>query len=406
LPDPFGDDRVTGTVRRITAGELEAASQLGALAFGEQGDPSEKRTQTELPTDRYWYGAFDSSGRLIGTAEDAFHEQWWGGRRVTAVGVAGVAVLPEARGSGSARAMLKALLEGAHERGAAVSALYPTVAPVYRASGWAVTGSLRTAEVPTALLTSAGKPGGTLQVRPGDPYGPDQLKAYELYMELAGKRDGLLTRQVPDFPAKGWPRGIDGMSLAFDGERLVGYFTWARGTGYRKDAVLTVPDLIAVTDDAARELIAVLAGWRSVTPTVRLRPLAFDAASRLIPWESATRFDAQPWMHRPVDVVSAVRSRGSAPLRSGSVQFYLHDPVATWNEGSWQLEVADGEAELTRIQADPQLRLDVAGFGLLYCGAATPAGLVEAGLLHGPAESVGGLDLLAPRSPAQLLDYF
>jgi hypothetical protein len=47
----------------------------------------------------------------------------------------------------------------------------------------------------------------------------------------------------------------------------------------------------------------------------------------------------------------------------------------------------------------------VAGFGLLYCGAASPAELVEAGLLHG-TDGVSQLGLLTPQSPAQLLDYF
>jgi predicted acetyltransferase len=392
-------------VRLIEAGELPAAYQLAALAFGEQGSLPQQQGPAVVPEGRLWYGAFDGAGRLVGTAEDLFHEQWWGGRLVAAADVAGVAVLPESRGSGAARAMLKLLLEGAYERGAAVSALYPTVSPVYRASGWAMTGHLRTAEVPTALLSTAGRPGGQLHTRPADTSGADQPLVYELYNQLASTREGLLKRSDESFPATGWPRGIDGMSLAFDGHRLVGYASWSRGTGYRSDAVLDVPDLLAASDDAARTLIAVLAGWRSVTPTVRLRPLAFDAASRLIPWEAATKFDARPWMHRPVDVARAVSSRGAPQSRSGTVRFHLHDAVADWNDGAWQLEVSDGEASLTRIDDDPHLRLDVAGFGLLYCGAASPAELVEAGLVHG-TDGIEKLDLLTPQSPAQLLDYF
>jgi predicted acetyltransferase len=392
-------------VRLIDADELHSAFQLAALAFGEHGSLPDQQASAELPDDRRWYGAFDGSGRLIGTAEDLFHEQWWGGRLVAAADVAGVAVLPESRGSGAARAMLKLLLEGAYERGAAVSALYPTVSPVYRASGWATTGYLRTAEVPTAGLTTAGRPSGQLHTRPADPAGADQPLVYELYNQLAGTREGLLKRRDESFPEQGWPRGLDGMSLAFDGHRLVGYASWSRGTGYRSDAVLDVTDLLAVSDDAARTLIGVLSGWRSVTPTVRLRPLAFDAASRLIPWETATKVDARPWMHRPVDVARAVSSRGWPPGCSGTVRFHLHDAVASWNDGAWQLEVADGEASLTRISADPHLRLDVAGFALLYCGAASPAELVEAGLLHG-TDGVSQLGLLTPQSPAQLLDYF
>ena len=392
-------------VRLIDAGELHSAFQLAALAFGEHGSLPDQQAPAELPDDRRWYGAFDGSGRLIGTAEDLFHEQWWGGRLVAAADVAGVAVLPESRGSGAARAMLTLLLEGAYERGAAVSALYPTVSPVYRASGWATTGYLRTAEVPTAGLSTAGRPSGQLHTRPADPAGADQPLVYELYNQLAGTREGLLKRRDDSFPEQGWPRGLDGMSLAFDGHRLVGYASWSRGTGYRSDAVLDVPDLLAASDDAARTLIGVLSGWRSVTPTVRLRPLAFDAASRLIPWETATKVDARPWMHRPVDVARAVSSRGWPLGRSGTVRFHLHDAVASWNDGAWQLEVAEGEASLTRIDADPHLRLDVAGFALLYCGAASPAELVEAGLLHG-TDGVSQLGLLTPQSPAQLLDYF
>ena len=392
-------------VRLIDAGELPAAHRLAAVAFGEHGLLPEQQAPAQLPEDRRWYGAFDGGGRLIGTAEDLFHGQWWGGRLVAAADVAGVAVLPESRGSGAARAMLKLLLEGAYERGAAVSALYPTVSPVYRASGWATTGYLRTAEVPTALLSTAGRPSGQLHTRPADPAGADQPLVYELYNQLASTREGLLKRRDASFPEQGWPRGLDGMSLAFDGHRLVGYASWSRGTGYRSDAVLDVPDLLAATDDAARTLIGVLSGWRSVTPTVRLRPLAFDAASRLIPWESATKFDARPWMHRPVDVARAVSSRGWPLGREGTVSFHLHDAVAGWNDGAWQLEVAGGQGSLTRIEDDPHLRLDVAGFAQLYCGAVTPADLIEAGLLHGQ-DGVAQLDLLRAPSPAQLLDYF
>ena len=400
-------------VRPIEPGdELAAAWRLAALAFGAQASLVEQPLPPpQFTAGRIWYGAFDGGGRLIGTAADLFHEQWWGGRLVSAADVAGVAVLPEARGRGASRALLKGLLEGAYERGAAVSALYPTAAPVYRASGWAVTGFLRTADVPTAFLQGISRPSAgasnLLTVRPADPAGADQPAVAELYTRLARPREGLLSRQGPPFPPEGsWPRGIDGMTLIEDGDRLVGYASWIRGTGYRSDALLDVPDLLAATPDAARELLTVLAGWRSVTPTVRLRSLDFDAASTLLPLEAAARFDARPWMHRPVDVARAASSRGWPSSRRGKVTFHLHDSVAPWNDGAWQFDVADGEATLVRTGTHPDVRLHVAGFALLYCGVASPGMLVEAGLLHGPADCIGGLELLRPKSAAQLLDYF
>jgi predicted acetyltransferase len=397
-------------VRRLEPGEeLGSALHLVALAFGwprAGGEPPPRPSQ--LPAGRIWYGAFDAAGRLIGTAADLCHEQWWGGRQVSAADMAAIAVLPEARGGGTARTMLKALLEGAYERGAAVSALYPTTAAVYRTSGWAVCGQLRSVDLPTALLSAVrSTSGGTLTVRAADPTGADQPAVADLYTRLARSREGLLTRRrTPSPAAVGWPNGIDGMTLVEDGGTLVGYASWVRGTGYGSDAVLDVPDLLAATSDAARELIGVLAGWRSVTPTVRVRPLAFDASSMLLPWESGIRFDAKPWMHRPVEVTRALTGRGWPVNRRGRVAFHLHDPIAQWNDGGWQFEVDAGEAALVRTPTAPDLRLHVAGFALLYCGVATPEMLLETGLLHGPADGISGLEVLRPTSPAQLLDYF
>jgi predicted acetyltransferase len=400
------------SVRPLEAGdELASAWQLTMLAFGFQpSDPAQRPDASKLPEGRLCYGAFDSNGRLTGTIHDVCHEQWWGGRPVAAADVSAVAVLPEARGSGTARAMLKAVLQGAYERGAAVSALYPTASAVYSASGWGVGGRLRTVDFPAALLATI--PGlivndtRELTVRAADPGGADQPAIRDLYERVARPREGLLTRCGAAFPEQGWPKGIDGITLVLDGETLVGYASWMRGTGYRADAVLEVPDLLAVTPAAARELLSMLAGWRSVTPTVRLRPLEFDPITPLLPWESGTNLDARPWMHRPVDVAKALGSRGWPLSRRGRVTFHLHDPVASWNDGAWQFDVADGEGELVRTGTHPELRLHVAGFAMLYSGHATPTMLAEAGLLHGPGSSINGLELIRPKSAAQLLDYF
>ena len=400
-------------VRRLESADLDEAYGLAALAFGE---PRIASSSGELPAQvpgRIWYGAYDSaSRRLLGTAMDLTHTQWWGGREVAAADVAGVAVLPEFRGSGTARALLTTLLEGAHDRGALVSALYPTVSAPYAKAGWATAGELRTADLPTGMLPRNRSGNPALTVRPADPGGADQPAVLALYDAIARTRNGLLTRRDPPFgPDTRWPTGIDGITLVEDGtvedgHRLVGYLSWVRGTGYRQEGRLEVPDLLALTADAAQELVAVLAGWRSVTPTVRLRPLAYDAATRVIPWESGLQWDARPWMHRPVDVAGAVPARGWPAARNGSVRFGIRDALAPWNAGGWALEVSGGEGRLVRTQAEPAVTLDVAGFALLWCGAATSAQVAEAGLLTGPADAAAGLDLLLPDTPAQLLDYF
>ncbi|SCG72594.1 GNAT family N-acetyltransferase [Micromonospora inositola] len=129
---------MTVTVRELTPDELADAWQLGRLAFGSEPQPAPHATAPVPGLTRY--GAFDERGLLVGKAADLHHDQWWDDRTVRAAGVGGVAVAPEARGRGVARALLGGLLRGAHERGAAVSALFPTVTAPYRACGCPGTG--------------------------------------------------------------------------------------------------------------------------------------------------------------------------------------------------------------------------------------------------------------------------
>ncbi|MEU7611478.1 GNAT family N-acetyltransferase [Micromonospora sp. NPDC049204] len=391
-------------VRELAADDLDAAWELGRFAFG--SDPQPPAHATVTPAGMTRYGAFDDSGRLVGKAVDRHHDQWWSGRAVPAADVAGVAVAPETRGRGVARALLTALLRGARERGAAVSALYPTVAAPYRACGWEAAGVLRTVDLATAALPRH-RPSPEVTVRAGTP--ADLPAVADLYERVARHRNGMLTRRGELFDFFAADRGLpgDGLTLVEDDGDLVGYATWQRGRGYGADSVLTVDEALAVTAEAARELVGVLASWASVAPTVRLCPLDGDAVSTVLPLEAARDHERDLWMHRPVDVARAVSARGWPAHARGVVDFTLTDALADWNTGTWRLTVTDGAAELTRVGGEADLRLDVRGFALLYAGAAQARSVAQAGLLHhSPGADPAALDLLGAGGPAQLLDYF
>ncbi|MEE6263706.1 GNAT family N-acetyltransferase [Plantactinospora sonchi] len=393
-------------VRPLEVDELEAAWQLGRLAFGSAPTPAPSAL---APLDGLTrYGAFDTAGRLLGKAVDLHHEQWWAGRRVAAADVAGVAVAPEARGRGVARALLRKLLADARERGAAVSALFPTITGPYRSCGWEVAGALRAVDLPTVALP-AHRPAPELTVRAGG--SADLAAVADLYDRIARHRCGLLTRRGGLFdqapPTAGLPDGIDGLTLVEQDGHLVGYAAWSRGRGYDQHAVLTVEDILACTGGAARELVGVLASWRSVTPTVRLWPLAHDAVTAQLPLEQVRVHEERIWMHRPVDVARAVADRGWPTGTRGRVDFALTDDNAPWNTGFWRFEVDGGEARLHRIPDEPTLSLDVRGFALLYTGAADAYAVAEAGLSGGAAGAdPGPLDLLGAGPRADVLDYF
>ncbi|MEU2616246.1 sterol carrier protein domain-containing protein [Micromonospora sp. NPDC007271] len=261
-------------------------------------------------------------------------------------------------------------------------------------------------DLPTAALPPH-RPAPHLDVRAATV--ADLPAVSDLYERVARHRRGMLTRRGGLFDHLGATTKLptDGVTLVEHDGNLVAYASWDRGRGYGPEAVLTVKEALATTADGARELVGVLASWRSVTPTLRLRLLDGDAVTAHLPVEAAREHHQQTWMHRPVDVARAVRLRGWPVHARGGVDFTLDDELADWNTGAWRLEVADGAAELRRTTTAPALHLGVRGFAQLYAGATTAEALVHAGqLCHEPGADPRALDLLAAGGPAHLLDYF
>jgi predicted acetyltransferase len=393
-------------VRELAVDELPEAWQLERLAFGGPNAPAPAAAlQTRAGISRY--GAFDSAGRLLGKANDLHHEQWWAGEIVSAADVAGVAVAPEARGRGISRALLRRVLEGARQRGAAISALFPSVSAVYRAAGWASVGAMRGLDIPASALPWQHRSADRLTVRAGVP--SDLAATSQLYTELARQRNGMLHRSGPLFASPGdcFPKGVDGLTLVEDGTRLVGFASWTRGVGSGHDAVLEVSDMVAVTAEAARELIGVLASWRSVVTTIRFSALPSGAVANELPLESATNHRLRRFMHRPVDVARAVTTRRWPAWVRAEATFSLHDELAPWNTGTWDLHIADGQGHLEPSARSATVLVNVEGFALLFSGAGCPAMVLEAGLAQaGSADDFRSLEPLMATPPPELLNYF
>ena len=83
---------------------------------------------------------YRQGGRLVGGMILVPMGQWYGGRAVPMTGVAGVAVAPEARGSGVAQAMMASCVRELQQNGAPLSALYPATLSLYRGAGYEIAG--------------------------------------------------------------------------------------------------------------------------------------------------------------------------------------------------------------------------------------------------------------------------
>ena len=393
------------TVRPMTADDLAEAWTLGRWAFGGPAE-APPRALAVLPETHRWGAYDDATGRLVGKVTDHEEDSWWGGRLVPSADISGVAVAPEVRGGGVARTLLTAALTAARERGAAVSALYPTVSAAYRSLGWEITGLLGSAVLDTAALPVLRAPEGVV-LRPGTP--ADRAAVVDLYEQVARGFDGPLSRrggrwELPARDEQPLGDGVDLLTLAEQDGVVTGVLGYERGRGYAAEAALDVSDLLATTPAAARALVDVLAGWRTVTRTVDVPLLLGDAVSGVLPLERATARGTQVFMHRLVDAERAVAARGWPSQVRGAVSFTVVDEVAPWNSGSWRLELDAGEGRLTRTDA-ADLVLGPRGLALLWTGAGSGRGAATAGLVTGPGDPAA-LDLLACGQAPQLRDYF
>ncbi|HKN99654.1 MAG TPA: GNAT family N-acetyltransferase, partial [Pseudonocardiaceae bacterium] len=333
-------------LRDLEPGDAEASALLSRRSFGFPATPA--TGPAELIPAASGHGAF-LDGVFVGQAYDLHDRQWWGGTLLDASDIAGVAVAPEARGRGVARALITRTLEAARERGAAVSALFPSISSVYRAFGWATVGSVETWTVPTLALPRGPVP-GHLDVRDGTV--ADLPAVHRLYTEVARAGNGMISRDERRFQWNEFPSPADGLTMVLSDGVVVGYAMWTRGAHYGHGAGFTVHDLLAATPEAARAVASVLSSWHTVVPTMRMRLLGGDAVAEVLPLELGELDAAKSWMHRPVDVAAAVADRGWPAGVRGRAVFALEDPMAPWNTGTWELDVDGGSAQLKRSSVE------------------------------------------------------
>ena len=136
---------------------------------------------------------------------------------------------------------------------------------------------------------------------------------------------------------------------------------------------MSVFDLIGLTGEATRALLAMLGTWRDVAPTIRLRLPDSDPVPLLAPLVHTTLESRYPWMLRVLDAPGAVAARGWPPHLSGAIDLALDDDVCPWNSGAWRLVLEAGEGRL-ESGGSGAVRMTMRGLAVWYAGAADPGG--------------------------------
>lgn len=309
--------------------------------------------------------------------------QFFGARAVSMAGVAAVAAAAPYRAQGIASTALRRTLAELREEGLPLSTLYPATVALYRSVGYELAGAGLEIRLPLSRLDVRER---SLEARPAT--ADDEPAIRNLYRTIAEQTPGHLDRgafcwrRVHNYrgdPTQGF--------VVTDGGTLVGYMfllTQPQPTGY---ANVRVVDLAAATPAAHRQLLTLLADYRSNRDSILLRgslndPLLIHLAEEV--YEADMR---NLWMLRIVHVANALQARGYPPGLQAELHLQVTDDVLPANNGTYVLRVKDGQATVEG-GGRGTLKADIRGLAAMYSGFLSAHDVVSLGVAEGPADQL------------------
>lgn len=327
--------------------------------------------------------------------------QFFGGRRVPMVGVAGVATAADKRGGGAATTMMRAAVSELYASGAAISTLYPATRPLYRRAGYEVAGgrSLVSVRASDVRVKDRG-----LAVRPAAE--ADRAAIEALYRDIAADRPGHLDRGGYVWRRVMSPRGQDARGFVVEHNgRIDGYIYM-----HLKDATVHLHDVV-VTDAAARSaastrrLLGLLSDHAINAREVSFRTGPSDPFVHCLPEVGFEIKSEDQWMLRVVDIKRALGERGYIDGVKAELHLDVTDDLIPENRGRFVLSVEGGRGQVKK-GGRGRLSIDARGLAPLFTGHMPPETLVMTGLLSGsPAEIRRAAAVFSGPSP-WMPDYF
>ncbi len=371
----------TTTLVPMTDADRPAVARLLHHAFAGQLDSIEAWLRT-AGTEHMRVIREDGGGAIPACLLRIPMGQFFGGRSVPMLGIAGVAVAPEARGRGHAMDLMQqALRQGAAE-GTPISCLYASTQSLYRRVGFEQAGHRFTTTVEL----------GDIQIRErrGDlrPLTDDDDHAVRAcYAAFATPFNGLLDRGPYCWGRirLNWDQRFNGFGL-FAGSTLRGYLM----LNQKRDPALgrhdlTLTDFCFSDAEAGRRIWGFLADFATTGDRVIFHGSPLHPALTLLPQQQYTVAKRDYWMLRILDVRRAIEARGYNPAVTAGFCLEVADDLIPANAGLWTIRVRDGHAAAERGGDDalPTLRCHVRGLAAMYSGLYTPRQARLVGLAEG-----------------------
>ena len=331
------------------------------------------------------------SGRLAAGLAIIPMGQWFGGVSVSMGGISAVGVAPEHRGSGVGAALMRHTLEELHAEGVPLSALYPATLTFYRQTGYERAATRVVYELPTGSIATRDR---MLDVVPVEP--PDYEALRRLYTQRARASAGNLDR-----PAVLWNNYLapkDKIAYKYmatrDG-RPEGYIVFQQSG---RNEPLNVRDICALTPEAGRRLLTLLADHRSMVEAVRWIGGPLDPLLFLLPEQTYKVHWSIDLMLRIVDVAGALGARGYPQGLDAELHLDVRDDLLPWNNRRFVLELSGGQPHVHE-GGQGRLRVGIRELAALYSGYLTPSELHVVGAIEAPERDLAtaGLVFSGPR---------
>ena len=318
-------------------------------------------------------------GSLAASLAMAPGGQFHGGRSLSMGGIAVVSVKPEFRGDGSGTRLMKAAVNWMHQRGLALSCLYPAVWSVYRRAGYELAGYTYKTMIQLQKLAVRAE-GMTIR----EAITEDHEVIQQLYLDRATTQPGFIDRSEWYWKRIWRHKMSDSIGYVAEHEgRVEGYIIHAP-TGRSKPSARTnllVLDMMASTGRAAEAIMQYLGGWG----TVFKEAVAYQEWSDLIPASTCRmhiRSIDEEWMLRIIDATAALEQRGYPESIQGSVEVKLSDDVIEQNNKVMTLEFKNGRCSVTP-GGEGRLGLDARTLAPLFSGFQSASDLTRLGRITG-----------------------
>jgi predicted acetyltransferase len=376
--------------------EERAIRELAVLSFNVPARWVEATAGPSFRPEHYLCGYED--GRLLATTRAIPMQQWFGGRPVPSAGVASVATMPEARGTGVGGALMQALLRRARDGGDLVTSLYPATIPFYRRLGYEFGGTWTTYRAPLETVPR-GEGEGVVEVFEGD----DVSELRACYRSWASGRTGPIEAEDDDWwidwVLNRWVRDSVQRAVTVRGSAGVeGYATFSlqsRGRWQGYDVECT--HLVATTAGALSALLGYFRRFKGVGHGLRWQGSPNEPSGLHFAEETMEVHEQFRYMTRVLDVPGALEARGYPGTVAGQVVLDVEDPHFEENRGAFRLTVEGGTGKVERTEAGPDaVHLSIRAFSALYAGYLSTTDLAVGGLMERPDALLSELFAVSP----------